>query len=55
MDVSERHIGPREDIEGSSGEILGRYCAAASTFLGVVYKVVDVAEGETLAWKRSGT
>ena len=50
----ERHSGPREDIEGSSGEIPDRYYAAASTFLGGFYMVADVAEGETLAWKRSG-
>ena len=48
MDVGERHGGPRKVIEGSFGEIPGRYTAAVSTFLGVVYKVADVAEGQTL-------
>ena len=36
------------------GETGHRYCASVSTFLGVVCKVADVAEGETLAWKRGG-
>ena len=48
------HSGPREDVQGNSGENPGGCCTSTGTFLGGVYEVVDVAKGETLAKKRSG-